>query len=105
MIFLSWQLLEEDCVVKMAATYKKTPAQVLLRWALQQGIGIYIILYIYDDDDDDDKIGVIPKTVTVDRVRENCDVFDFELSSKDLEKLSTAFEHPHHFCWDPSAVA
>lgn len=80
-------LLEGDCVAKMATIYKKTPAQLLLRWALQQGIG------------------VIPKTVSVDRVRENCDVFDFELSLKDLEKLSTAFEQPHHFCWDPSAVA
>ena len=37
------QLLKVDSIVKMAAGYKKTAAQVLLKWALQQGIGMYTV--------------------------------------------------------------
>ena len=50
-------------------------------------------------------IGVIPKTSVVERVRENHDIFDFELSSEDMETLVSLFPAPHHFCWDPSGVA
>ena len=49
--------------------------------------------------------GVIPKTTAVDRVRENYNVFDFELKLDDREKMVSQFESPHHFCWDPEGVA
>lgn len=69
----------------LAAKYRKSPAQILLRWNLQKG-------YV-----------VIPKTVHVDRMEENLNVFDFEMSQEDMEMLGDENEYwvtsPH---WDPT---
>lgn len=48
----------------------KTPAQVLLRWGIQRGTSL------------------VPKTSRVDRMKENLDVFDFELSDEQMQTLS-----------------
>lgn len=48
----------------------KTPAQVLLRWGIQRGTSI------------------VPKTSRVDRMKENLDLFDFELSQEQMDSLS-----------------
>lgn len=53
----------------LAQKYGKSPAQVLIRWSLQQG---FITL---------------PKSVHVDRLRENFSVWDFELSQEDVDSL------------------
>ena len=48
--------------------------------------------------------GVLPKSTNPAHIKENADVFGFELSDKDmltLSRLSTST----HYCWDPSAVA
>ena len=50
--------------------YGKTVAQVILRWQLQRGIV------------------VIPKTVHIERMKENFNVFDFELSADDMKKIA-----------------
>lgn len=50
--------------------YGKTPAQVMLRWHLQRGIV------------------VIPKSTHIERMKENFDVFDFELSDEDIAAIS-----------------
>ncbi|WP_368653961.1 aldo/keto reductase [Ornithinibacillus sp. 4-3] len=63
------ELLADPVVTEIAAKYGKTSAQVALRWHLQS-----------------DTI-IIPKTVTVSRMKENLDVFDFELSTEDMEKM------------------
>ena len=55
---------------KIAEKYGKTPAQVVLRWSLQHGFL------------------PLPKTSTFERVKENADVFDFELTSEDMEKIN-----------------
>ena len=60
------QVLAESVIRTIAAKYDKTPAQVVLRWHLQLG-----------------NI-VIPKSVTPARIRQNIEVFDFELSGDDL---------------------
>ncbi|GAA1286071.1 aldo/keto reductase [Pseudonocardia aurantiaca] len=62
-------LLQEPVIVALAEKYGKTPAQVVLRWHLQLG-----------------NIA-IPKSVTPERVRENIDLFDFELDNDDVSAI------------------
>ncbi|WP_243227435.1 aldo/keto reductase [Microbacterium sp. CIAB417] len=62
-------VLGEPAVTAIAAAHEKTPAQVVLRWHLQQG-----------------RI-VIPKSVTPARIAENLDVFDFELAADELAAI------------------
>ncbi|MBM9461771.1 aldo/keto reductase [Nocardioides sp. zg-536] len=62
-------LLAEEAVTAIAERLGRTPAQVVIRWHLQQ-----------------DRI-VIPKTVTPARMAENLDVFDFDLTADDLAAL------------------
>ena len=64
-------VLGEAPVVEIAARHGKTPAQVVLRWHLQQG-----------------RI-VIPKSVTPVRIAENIDVFDFELTADELGAIDS----------------
>jgi methylglyoxal/glyoxal reductase len=58
-------------IVELAAKYGKTPAQIVLRWNLQIGVV------------------TIPKSVNEARIRENADLFDFELTAEDLAKLES----------------
>lgn len=58
-------------IQKIAETYCKTVGQVMLRWLLQRDIV------------------AIPKSVRKERMQENFDIFDFELTSKDMEALRT----------------
>lgn len=61
--------LADPVIVGIAAAHGKSPAQVMLRWHLQQGRQ------------------VIPKSVTPSRIAENFDVFDFELSTEQLAAI------------------
>ena len=61
--------LEDTTIVGIAQAHGKTPAQVMLRWGLQQGRS------------------VIPKSTRPQRIAENLDVFDFELSHDELDAL------------------
>ncbi|GAB7106796.1 aldo/keto reductase [Streptomyces phaeofaciens JCM 4814] len=63
-------VLTDDAVTTIAAAHGKSPAQVVLRWHLQIGNV------------------VIPKSVTETRIRENLDVFDFELSAQEIDALT-----------------
>lgn len=81
--------LFENAVLKdIAAKHGKTVGQVVLRWLLQR------------------KIVVIPKSVHVERMRENMDVFDFTLSNQEMQQISaldkrqSQFFDPH----DPAAI-
>ncbi len=68
------ELLEDGTIETVAAHHDRTPAQVILRWHLQLGNV------------------VIPKSSTPERIRENFELFDFELSEDDmaaLERLDT----------------
>ncbi|MER6995649.1 aldo/keto reductase [Streptomyces sp. NPDC000410] len=67
-------LLEVPTIVAIAQKHGKTPAQVVLRWHLQLGNV------------------VIPKSVTPSRIRENIDVFGFELDADDLAALGALDE-------------
>jgi len=67
---------------ELSAKYGKTPAQVVIRWHLQQGIV------------------TIPKSVRPDRIRENADVFDFELEPADMNRID-ALNEDRRFGMDP----
>jgi diketogulonate reductase-like aldo/keto reductase len=61
--------LEDPVIGDIAKAHDKTPAQVMLRWHLQQGRS------------------VIPKSTNPARIAENIDVFDFELSTEELAAI------------------
>jgi diketogulonate reductase-like aldo/keto reductase len=61
--------LEDGTIKEIAVAHGKTPAQIMLRWHLQQGRQ------------------VIPKSVTPSRIAENFDVFDFELTPDQLAAI------------------
>ncbi len=63
-------LLDDETIATIAAHHQKTPAQTILRWHLQLGNV------------------VIPKSVTPERIRENIDIFDFELSEDDMAAIA-----------------
>ncbi|XP_005799679.2 uncharacterized protein LOC102219732 [Xiphophorus maculatus] len=80
------ELLTDPVILEVAKNCERTPAQVLLRWAVQQGIP------------------VLPKSSNPERILRNAEVFDFTLSDPDMDRLS-ALDCGHRFCWDPSEVA
>jgi 2,5-diketo-D-gluconate reductase A len=82
------KLLAEPVVQRVAKEAGKTPAQVLLRWGLEQGCA------------------VIPKSVDPERVREfapDALLAGWELSAGQMEALA-ALEDGTKFCWDPSDI-
>ncbi|XP_073410709.1 9,11-endoperoxide prostaglandin H2 reductase-like isoform X2 [Dendrobates tinctorius] len=79
-------LLGDAEVCKVANVHGRTPSQVLLRWALQQGVG------------------VIPKASAPARIKENFNVWDFELSNEEIEQLKGGGSK-RRYCWDPTGVA
>ena len=58
-----------EIITELAGKYGKTPAQIILRWHLQAG-------FI-----------AIPGSSDPDHIAENCDIFDFELTPEDMEKI------------------
>ena len=64
-------LLDEQPVVEIAERHGRTPAQAIIRWHLQLGNV------------------VIPKSVTPERIRENFEVFDFELSDEEMASMES----------------
>jgi 2,5-diketo-D-gluconate reductase A len=63
------QVLDEPAVVEIAERHGRAPAQVVIRWHLQLGNV------------------AIPKSVTPERIRQNLDVFDFQLSDAEIEAI------------------
>lgn len=62
-------VMADPTIASIADRHGKTPAQVMLRWGIQQGRS------------------VIPKSVNPTRIAENLDVFDFDLSADDLTRI------------------
>jgi len=74
--------LKHAVITEIAAKYGRTPAQILIRWSLQHGLV------------------VIPKSVRPERIRENADVFGFEIKSPDMARLD-ALDERAHVAWNP----
>ena len=65
------ELLDDPAVKEIAEAHGRTPAQVILRWHIELGNV------------------VIPKSVTPERISENIEVFDFELTPEQLERFAS----------------
>jgi diketogulonate reductase-like aldo/keto reductase len=76
------QKLDDPTLVEIGSRHEKSPAQVLIRWAIEHG-------FI-----------VIPKSVHPERIRENADVFNFELSREDMTTLD-GLDEDLATCWNP----
>jgi 2,5-diketo-D-gluconate reductase A len=83
-------VLDDPTIVSIAKAAGKTPAQVVLRWHIERGDIVF------------------PKSVTPARIRENIDIFDFELSGEDVEAITALNKNqrtgpdPDKFDWIPS---
>jgi 2,5-diketo-D-gluconate reductase A len=64
-------LFRNELLLSVGGKYKKSVAQVVLRWLIQRGVV------------------VIPKSVRKERIAENFNVFDFELSGEDMDAIAT----------------
>ena len=65
-----YPLLEESVIVEAATAHGKTPAQVVLRWDIQNNTIVF------------------PKSTNPGRIRENLDIFDFELSAAEMAAIT-----------------
>ena len=61
---------EDEMLKGIAAKYNKSVGQVLLRWNVQRGVV------------------VVPKSTHVERIKENIDIFDFELNEEEMKQIS-----------------
>ena len=64
------EMFNEKVVVRIAEKYGKTPAQVLLRYQIENGVI------------------VIPKSIHENRIKENIDIFDFTLTNEEIIELA-----------------
>lgn len=85
-------LLAEPAVTAAARRHDKTPAQVVLRWHVQQ-----------------DSVAAIPRSSRPERIAENLDVFDFELAPGEVEAIDALRARQDRICdfdfapeWDPA---
>lgn len=77
--------LNDPKLAEVAGEYSKSPAQILIRWALQKGVV------------------VIPKSSRKERIKENAEVFDFTISDQHMEVLDS-FDRGLRTSWDPSTA-
>ena len=81
-------LFENITLKEIGDKYKKTTAQVMLRWNIQRNVI------------------VIPKSTHYERMKENLDVFDFELTDSEMEKIAALDKGESSFFshYDPAMV-
>ena len=68
------KLFTNELMLKLAEKYKKSIAQITLRWHIQRGVI------------------PIPKSSNEGRIKENLDIFDFELSTEDMNAINSLDE-------------
>lgn len=74
--------LDHPTFAAIGAEIGRSPAQVMLRWAIQRDLV------------------VLPKSVHAERIAENARLFDFELDARAMDRLD-ALDEGTAFCWDP----
>ena len=80
-------LIEEPVFTKLARKYGKSNAQIILRWHVQSG-----------------NI-VIPGSKNPGHIRDNFDIFDFELTGEDMEKIAGVDKNVRYYTATPEKVA
>jgi diketogulonate reductase-like aldo/keto reductase len=75
--------MDDPTLRALAESYGKSPAQILIRWQLQHDVV------------------AIPKSSHSDRIAENADVYDFELSRQDMTRLDNLDENQSTISWRP----
>ena len=68
------KVFSNELMIKLSKKYKKTIAQIVLRWHMQKGII------------------PIPKSSNKNRIKENIDIFDFEISNEDMNLINSLDE-------------
>ncbi|MBV8105566.1 MAG: aldo/keto reductase [Hyphomicrobiales bacterium] len=81
------QLLSDPAIVSIAAKHGKTPAQVVIRWHLENGLI------------------VIPKTVRPERLRENIGALGFRLDDDDMRRIDALDSPDGRIGPDPATAA
>ncbi|XP_074688740.1 glyoxal reductase-like isoform X1 [Strix aluco] len=79
------EALTHPSIIQLAKKYGRTPAQICIRWSIQNGIV------------------TIPKSTKAERIQENCQVFDFTIAEDDVEILN-GMHDGRHVSWDPSLI-
>ncbi|MFE7061662.1 aldo/keto reductase [Sutcliffiella sp. NPDC057660] len=69
------ELLQNEVLMELSEKYNKSVAQIILRWDLQNGVV------------------TIPKSVKEHRIKENADIFDFEITDEDMQKIHALNEN------------
>lgn len=86
MVFEGWyplghgnkQMLQEPAIVQAAKAHGKSAAQVVLRWHMQEGNVVF------------------PKTMNPDHMASNLDIFDFELTDKEMAAINALPQDPQY---------
>ncbi|XP_069013387.1 glyoxal reductase [Embiotoca jacksoni] len=79
------QVLSNPIVQQIAEKHTRTPAQICIRWSIQNGVV------------------TIPKSIKKNRIQENCHVFGFQLEEADMSALGRLHDG-RHVTWDPTNV-
>ena len=80
-------LINEPVFAELAAKYKKTNAQIILRWHIQSGNV------------------VIPGSKNPDHIRDNFDIFDFVLSDEDMAQIAKVNKNKRYYTATPDMLA
>jgi diketogulonate reductase-like aldo/keto reductase len=75
--------LKDSRLIDIANKYSKSTSQILIRWCLQKGVIC------------------IPKSSQKRHIKENAEIFEFEISDSDMKLLDNLHEN-YHSTWDPT---
>ncbi|MGV8151134.1 MAG: aldo/keto reductase [Candidatus Woesearchaeota archaeon] len=79
------RMLNNPILVNIAKKYLRSPAQIILRWAIQQDIV------------------VIPKSLDPIKIKENSQLYDFEITNSDMNTLNS-LNNNLRLCWNPEEL-
>ena len=80
-------LINEELFKELGNKYCKSPAQIILRWHIQKG-------FI-----------VIPGSRNIEHIKENLNIFDFELTDEEMQKIARLDKEKRYFVIDPTSLA